>query len=66
MLVVALNGRAHCYYIIPLNMLVFPSLFDVCLATATNERPLEQRVERGHWCMVYVVARLVLDNYVEF
>ncbi|GJR51339.1 reverse transcriptase domain-containing protein [Tanacetum coccineum] len=48
MLVGALKGRARCYYIIPLNMLVFHSLFDVRFATAvnmlvpwTNERPLE-------------------------
>ncbi|GJU12240.1 retrovirus-related pol polyprotein from transposon TNT 1-94 [Tanacetum coccineum] len=32
----------------------------------SNERPLENRVERDHWRLVYIVARLVLYNYVEF
>ncbi|GJW24650.1 reverse transcriptase domain-containing protein [Tanacetum coccineum] len=36
MLVGALKGRAYCYYIIPLNMLVFHSLFDVRFAIAVN------------------------------
>ncbi|GKF51421.1 hypothetical protein Tco_0147888, partial [Tanacetum coccineum] len=29
----------------------------------SNERPVgQQRIERDHWRMVYIVARLDLDN----